>query len=202
MPPRKFPRKGESNDFNRRYLASTQSGPFIREVSAHKEIAHTCLTYLMLTSFDPSMTEEEVDIAVLGGHYILQAYATNYWLDHVKEGIRGDGGSEDFKALSQKIMMFLARRTNQAFDRKAARDEDVLELKQFEKDQKRLYRELCYINSSLTTELSESLKASKKSSKPPQFRLPSTCAARKRCNSRVQKPETPKIPNRRTLLAL
>ena len=121
----------------------------------------------MLTSFDPSMTEEEVDAAVLGGHYILQAYATNHWLDHVKEGTRGDGGSEDLKILSQKIMTFLARRTNQNFDRKAARDEDVLELKQFEKDQKFLYRELCYINSSLTTELSESLETSKKNSKPP-----------------------------------
>ena len=121
----------------------------------------------MLTSFDPGITEKEVESAVLDGHYILQAYATHHWLDHVKEGIRDDGGSEDFKALSQKIMMFLARRTNQNFDRKAARDEEVLELKQFEKDQKRLYRELCYINSSLTTELSESLKASKKNSEPP-----------------------------------
>lgn len=121
----------------------------------------------MLTSFDPSMTEEERDDAVLGGHYILQAYATNHWLDHVKEGTRGDGGSEDFKALSQKIMMFLARRTNPNFDRKAARKQDVLELKQFEKDHKRLYQELCYINSSLTTELSESLEASEENGKPP-----------------------------------
>ena len=121
----------------------------------------------MLTSFDPSITEEEVESAVLGGHYILQAYATHHWLDHVKEGIRDYSGSEDFEALSRKIMMFLARRTNHNFDRKAARDEDVLELKQFEKYQRGLYRDLCYINSSLTTELSESLKASKKNSEPP-----------------------------------
>ena len=108
-----------------------------------------------------------MDSAVLGGHYILQAYATNHWLDHVKEGIRGDPGSEDFVTLSQKILLFLARRTNQNFDRKAARDEGVLELKPFEKVQKRLYQELCYINSSLTTELSETPKASKKNSEPP-----------------------------------
>ena len=164
---RKHPYKVKSNDLIGRYLSSIQSGPFIREVSAHKEIAHTCLTYLMLTCFDPSITEEEIDAAVLGGHYILQAYATNHWLDHVKEGIRGDTGSEDFMTLSQKILLFLARRTNQNFDRKAARDEGVLELKPFEKVQKRLYQELCYINSSLTTELSESLKASKKNSEPP-----------------------------------
>ena len=125
----------------------------------------------MLTCFDLSITEEEMDATVLGGHYILQAYATNHWLDHVKEGIRGDTGSDDFMTLSRKILMFLARRTNQDFDRKAAKEEGVLELKPFEKVEKRLYQELCYINSSLTTELSESLKASKQNSEPHNFVL-------------------------------
>ena len=195
---RKYPHRWIPNHFIGRYLVSIQSGPFIREVSAHREIAHTCLTYLMLTCFDVSITEEEMDAAILGGHYVLQAYATNHWLDHVKEGIRGDTGSEDFLTLSQKILLFLARRTNHNFDRKAARDEGVLELKPFEKVQKRLYQELCYINSSLTTELSESLKASetsKKNSEPPQFRLASTCVVRKRGNHRVLNPGILKIPN-------
>ena len=148
----------------------------------------------MLTCFDPSITEE-MDSAVLGGHFILQAYATNHWLEHVKEGIRGDTGSEDFVTLSQKILLFLARRTNQNFDRKAAKDEGVLELKPFEKIQRRLYQELCCINSSLTTELSESVKASKKNSEPHQFRLSSPRAARKRGDCWVQNPEITKFSN-------
>lgn len=116
----------------------------------------------MLTCFDLNITEEETDSAILDGHYILQAYATAHWLDHVKEGTRGNMGSADFVILCQKIWMFLARRTNQNFDRNSAKKEGVLELKLFEKDQKPIYRELCYINSSLASELSDSLKPSKK----------------------------------------
>ena len=161
--------KSKIEDRVGRYLVSIQSGPFIKEVSAHKKIAHTCLTYLMFTCFDLSITEEEMDAAILGGHYILQAYATTHWLDHVKESIRDDTGSTDFMILCQKIQRFLAKRTNQNFDREAAREEGVLELKQFEKDQKHMYRELCYINSSLASELSESLKPSRKNCEPPNL---------------------------------
>ncbi len=116
----------------------------------------------MFTCFDLSITEEETDRAILDGHYTLQAYATTHWLDHVKEGTRGNTGSAVFDVLCQKIYAFLARRTNQNFDRKSAKEEDVLELKQFKKDHKYIYRELCYVNSSLASELSESLKSSKK----------------------------------------
>ena len=119
----------------------------------------------MLTSFDLSMTEEEIDAAILDGHYVLQAYATTHWLDHVKEGIRDDTDSTDFKDLCQKIWKFLARRSNQTFDRKSAKEIGVLELKHLEKQHKDIYRELCYINSSLASELPESLKAPKKNSK-------------------------------------
>ena len=162
------PSKAIHDDLIRRYLASTQSGPFINEISAHKQIARTCLTYLMFPCFDLSITEEDIDEAVLKGQYVLQPYATYYWLEHVKEGIRGDLGSADF-ALCQKILMFLGRRANQNFDRKSAREERVLELKPLEKDQKHLYQELCYVNSSLASELSESLKPSKKDSEFPKF---------------------------------
>lgn len=111
-----------------------------------------------------STTEEEVDEAILSGRYILQAYATAHWLDHVKESIQDDIDSTDFTTLCQKICEFLARRANQNFDRKSARAEGVLELKQLQKNQKYIYRELCYIDSSLASELSESLKAPKKNS--------------------------------------
>lgn len=185
-------------DWVGRYLVSIQSGPFIRELSAHKKIAHTCLTYLMFTCFDLSITQEEMDAAVLGSHYILQAYATTHWLDHVKESIRDDTSSTDFMILCQKIWRFLAKRTNQNFDQKAARKEGVLELKQFEKDQEHLYRELCYINSSLALELSESLKPSKKNSEPPNFRLSSPCVIRKggSCCVLVQIPKISKTSDR------
>ena len=166
--------KGEYNDRIGRYLASIQSGPFIKELSANKEIAHTCLTYLLFTCFDLSITEEEMDDAILDGHFTLQAYATTHWLDHVKEGIQGDMDSKDFMRLCQKISMFLMRRANQNFDRKSMKEESVLELKQLEKNQKHIYRELCYINSSLASELSESLKPSKNNSES----LSSYCAAR------------------------
>lgn len=171
-----------------RYLASTQSGPFINEISAHKQIARICLTYLMFSCFDLSITEEEIDVAVLDGHYVLQAYATNHWLEHVKEGIRGDIGSADF-ALCQKILIFLGRRANQNFDRKSAREERVLELKALEKDQKYLYQELCYVNSSLASELSESLKPYKKNSEFPSLRSLTLCAARRSLQFQI-----PQIP--------
>ena len=151
-----------STDLVTRYLASDQSGPFIREVSAHVDIANVCLTYLMLTSFDLSITEEEIDKAILDGHYVLQAYATTHWLDHVIEGVRGDMGSTDLRVLCQKIWPFLAKRSNQNFDRKSAKNVDVPELKQFEKIDKALYRDLCYIHSSVASELSGSLKETKK----------------------------------------
>ena len=135
----------------------------------------------MFPYFDLSITEEEIDGAVLDGRYVLQPYATYYWLEHVKEGIRGDTGSADF-ALCQKLLIFLGRRANQNFDRKSAREERVLELKPFEKDQKHLYQELCYVNSSLASELSESLKPSKKDSKSSNFRSLSLYAAGEVCN--------------------
>ena len=115
----------------------------------------------MFTCFDLSNSEEEIDAAVLGGDYTLQAYASTHWLDHVKEGIRGDISSTDIMTLCRKIWRFLAKRSNQNFDRKSAKDVGVLELKQLERNEKDLYRELCYISSSLSSELSEPLKAPK-----------------------------------------
>lgn len=123
----------------------------------------------MLTCFDLSITEEEIDGGVLSGHYVLQAYATTHWLDHIKECIQGDIASADFMILCQKILRFLARRSNQNFDRKSVKDVAVLELKQFEKDHKDIYRDLCYINSSLASELPESLKVPKKNSESPSL---------------------------------
>ena len=148
----------------------------MNEKLAHIQIARTCLTYLMFPCFDLSITEEEIDVAVRNGYYVLQPYATYHWLEHVKEGMRGDKDSAD-SALCQKILIFLARRANQNFDRKSAREERVLELKPFEKGQTDLYQELCYINSSLASELSESLKPSQKDSESPNFRSLSLCAA-------------------------
>ena len=123
----------------------------------------------MFPCFDLSITEEEIDAAVRDGHYVLQPYATYHWLEHVKEGIRGNNDSADF-GLCQKMLIFLGRRANQNFDRKSAREERVPELNPLEKDQKHLYQELCYVNSSLASELSESLKPSKKDSESPNFR--------------------------------
>ena len=118
----------------------------------------------MFTSFDLSITEEEIDKAILDGHYVLQAYATTHWLDHVIEGTRGDSGSPELMGLCNKIWRFLATRSNQNFDRKSARNVDVPELKQFDKIEKTLYSDLCYIHSSVASELSESLKAPKEKS--------------------------------------
>lgn len=121
-----------------------------------------------------SITEEQINTAVLDGHYILQAYATTHWLDHVKKSIRGDLGSADFDRLSQNICDFLATRDNKEFDKKSVREEGVLELKKLEKKDEKTYRQLCYINSSLALELSESLEPTKKNSESPSF----LCAAK------------------------
>ena len=136
----------------------------------------------MFTCFDLSITEEEIDEAVSDGHYVLQAYATIYWLDHVIEGIREDIGSTNFRILSQKIWRFLAKRSNQNFDQKSAKEVGVPELKQFEKIDKELYRDLGYIHSSVASELSEPLKASDKNSES----LTCLCVARGSRSHRIQ----------------
>lgn len=67
----------------------------------------------------------------------------------------------------------LEKGRNKDFDVKSARAEGVLELKKLEKDDRKesrsAYRKLCYINSSLALELSESLKPSKKNGESPLF---------------------------------
>ena len=152
----------------------------------------------MFACFDLTITEEEVDAAVLGGHYTLQAYATTYWLDHVKEGVSGDMVSEDFAPLCKKMWIFLTRRANQNFDRKSARKEGVLELKHLEKDDEHIYQELCYINSSLASELSDSPKSSKKDG---GF-LSSLYTARQRGSCTVQIRITWEVSGRRSILRL
>ena len=136
----------------------------------------------MFTCFDLNITEEEIDSAILDGHYVLQAYATIYWLDHVIEGIREDIGSTSFRILSQKIWRFLAKRSNQNFDQKSAKKVSVPELKQFEKIDKELYGDLAYIHSSVASELSEPLKASDKNSES----LSCLCVARGSRSHRIQ----------------
>ena len=148
-----------------RYLMDIQSGPFIREVTAHREIAHTCMTYLMFICFDLKVSKNELDDALLKGQCVLQAYATSHWLYHVKQSIRDDTDSAEFKSLRQKISVFLARRNNPNFDRKKARVEGNVELNPFQKEEKHIYETLCLVNSAEALELPEHLKFSKDASK-------------------------------------
>lgn len=153
---------------------STESGPFIEEASAHRQVAHTCLDYLMFSSFDTNTSDEDIDIAILGGHCVLQAYATSHWLDHVKEGTESGISSEEFMSICYKILIFLSRRTNPNFDRKKnSRRERVLDLKQFEGTQQHIYEWLCRITSSSSLDLPEDPKARKDQSKCPM--LPLVC---------------------------
>ena len=148
-----------------RYLMNIQSGPFIREVTAHREIAHTCMTYLMFICFDLKVTKDELDDALLRGDCVLQAYATSHWLYHVKQSVRDDTGSAEFRSLCQKLSKFLARRNNPSFDRKKARVEGTVELSPFQKEEKHIYETLCLVNSAEALELPEHLKVSKDASK-------------------------------------
>ena len=148
-----------------RYLMDIQSGPFIREVTAHREIAHTCMTYLMFTCFDLKVSKNELDDALLRGKCVLQAYATSHWLYHVKQSIRDDTDSTEFRRLCQKISMFLARRNNPSFDSKKVRVEGTVELNPFQKKEKHIYETLCLVNSTEALELPEHLEFSKDASK-------------------------------------
>lgn len=151
-----------------RYLVSTESGPFINEVSAHRQVAHACMTYLMFVCFDLNTSDEDSDYANLNGHCVLQAYATSHWLDHVKLGTQGNVSSEDFSGICQKIFVFLCKRTNQNFDRKKAKWEGVLDLTQFERTQPHIYESLCRISSSSALDLPEDPKSKKDQSECPR----------------------------------
>ena len=154
-----------SDRYVNRYLMNIQSGPFIREVTAHREIAHTCMTYLMFMCFDLKISKDDLDDALLRGRCVLQAYATSHWLYHVKQSIRDDTDSADFRRLCQKISMFLARRNNSSFDRKKAKVEGTVELNPFQKDEKHIYETLCLVNSAEALELPDQLKFLKDASK-------------------------------------
>lgn len=159
--------KRHSDIYVDRYLTSIHSGPFIREVTAHTEVAHTCMRYLMFICFDLKVANDELDDALLRGHCVLQAYATSHWLYHVKQSVRDGTDSAEFRRLCQKISTFLARRNNPNFNRKKARVEGIVELKPFRKEEKHIYDTLCLINSSEALELPEHLKFSKDASKWP-----------------------------------
>ena len=120
-------------------------------MSAHREIAHTCTTYLMFMCFDLKLAEADLDAVLLKGHCNLQAYATSHWLFHVKEGIQDEMEASEFDHLCEKISAFLARRTNPNFDRKKADKEkprDVEELTPLlQKRRKHIYESLCIIDS-------------------------------------------------------
>lgn len=123
----------------------------------------------MFTCFDPNTSQQEMNIAIIDGHYVLQPYATSHWLDHVKAAIQCDTTSSEFGRLCQKIHMFLARRTNSTFKRRLAECKDeaakrkfereqpsmYLGLTQFENQQPYIYKWLGYINSTMTLEFPE-----------------------------------------------
>ena len=157
--------KRRSDIYVDRYLTSIHSGPFIREVTAHRDIAHTCMTYLMFRSFDLKVSKDELDDALLRGHCVLQAYATSHWLYHVKQSVRDRTDSAEIRRLCQKISTFLTTRNNPRFDRKKAQVKGTVELKPFQKEEKHIYDTLCLVNSSEALELPEHLKFSKDASK-------------------------------------
>lgn len=152
-----------------RYISDVQSGPFINNISANLGIAHTCMTYLMLTCFDPNFSEAEMTSAILNGHYVLQPYATSHWLEHVKAAVQRGMPTSEFEQLCQKIREFLSRRTNSTFRRRLAECKDEKSKKQFEKEQPSIYQGLThfehgqayiykwlgYINSTMTLEVPE-----------------------------------------------
>lgn len=123
----------------------------------------------MFTCFDPNISKQEMNAAIIDGHYVLQPYATSHWLDHVKAANQFDTTSSEFGRLCQKIHMFLARRTNSTFKRRLAECKDeadkrkfereqpsiYLGLTQFENQQPYIYKWLGYINSTITLEFPE-----------------------------------------------
>ena len=133
------------------------------------KIAHTCMTYLMFTCFDPTISRKDTETAILDGHYVLQPYATSHWLEHVKAASQCDTTTSEFGLLCQKILMFLSRRTNSTFKRRLAECKNDTETRKFEKEQPSMYlglksfedhqpyiyKWLGYINSTTTLEFPE-----------------------------------------------
>ncbi|KAK3688870.1 hypothetical protein B0T22DRAFT_163143 [Podospora appendiculata] len=74
------------------YLLGTQSGKFLKAHDGHIQAVSVCLTYLLFKSFDRlfslEFTGEDQETSqqrILSGDFILFPYATDSWLDHIRD---------------------------------------------------------------------------------------------------------------------
>ncbi|KAL9102668.1 MAG: hypothetical protein Q9187_009098, partial [Circinaria calcarea] len=78
----------DANDRSR-YVLHHNSGPFLREVDAHYNIAFSCISYL-LTSFclvDSSLPDDEIRLQIVKGYHGLHNYADEFWSEHLLQYI-------------------------------------------------------------------------------------------------------------------
>lgn len=102
-----MPTVDETNlTINIRYLCGQQSGLYIEEAAAHRQVAMTCMTYLNMDCFSLDLEDSVLDQSILCGHYVLLAYAQAHWLVHFKEGLRNSSDSA-LQDLCQATMVFL-----------------------------------------------------------------------------------------------
>lgn len=68
-----------------RYILHCQSGPFINHITAHRNIATSCILYLptSLAIVNQTISQEAKQLRVLKGYHGLHQYVHNYWMQHL-----------------------------------------------------------------------------------------------------------------------
>ena len=79
----------------------------------YADVAVACLSYLCLRYFDSNITDEEVDLNIVEGGYILHEYSQSNFLHHVRGALRDESGTTEH--LVDPLKRFLDARWNPSY---------------------------------------------------------------------------------------
>ena len=98
-----------------RYLFGSQSDHYLSVVVANYNIASVCLKLLSSDCFDLDLPDEAIRTYVSSGTYVLQSYATGWWLEHVRNATLEKYCPQSFPKLCGMINEFIHKRMNVNF---------------------------------------------------------------------------------------
>ena len=99
--------------------------------------------------FDLGLGIEAVEEGIIQGVYVLQDYATSYWLDHMLRGLtdrKTSGCPEDF---SRSVEEMIERRKNLIWEGSCSDCAPLASLKSFQEEAPEVFETLMYIHSFL-----------------------------------------------------
>ena len=98
-----------------RYLTKTSPDVWdgIPKAESHAEVAVTCLSYLSFRCFDGDISNDEMDIFIDNGEYVLHQYSLSNFLHHIRGAWRDVGGASEILRASTRE--FLKARWNPSF---------------------------------------------------------------------------------------